>query len=158
MGGTSTDVSHYAGALERIVNSTVAGVRLRTPVLDIHSVAAGGGSICHFDGARFRVGPQSAGANPGPACYRHGGPLTVTDCNVMLGVLQPALFPQVFGPRCDQPIDVEVVREKFSALCAEIEGASGRRNIGVRDRRRLSHDRRAKHGRGDQEDLDRTRL
>ena len=107
-------------------NLNVAGVHLRTPVLDIHTVAAGGGSICHFDGARFRVGPQSAGANPGPACYRRDGPLTVTDCNVMLGVLQPALFPRVFGPSCDQPLDAEIVRAKFGALSAEIEGASGR--------------------------------
>ena len=138
MGGTSTDVSHYAGALERILDSTVAGVHLRTPVLDIHTVAAGGGSICHFDGARFRVGPQSAGANPGPACYRRGGPLTVTDCNVMLGVLQPAFFPHVFGPNSDQPLDAEIVRAKFGALSAEIEGASGRSDVGVRDRRRAS--------------------
>ena len=126
MGGTSTDVSHYAGTLERILDSTVASVHLRTPILDIHSVAAGGGSICHFDGARFRVGPQSAGANPGPACYRRGGPLTVTDCNVMLGVLQPSLFPRVFGPNSDQPLDTEIVRTKFDAFSAEIEGASDR--------------------------------
>ena len=126
MGGTSTDVSHYAGTLERILESTVGGVHLRTPTLDIHTVAAGGGSICRFDGTRFRVGPQSAGANPGPASYRRGGPLTVTDCNVMLGVLQPDLFPHVFGPNCDQPLDAEIVRAKFATLSADIEAASRR--------------------------------
>ncbi|MGH3486418.1 MAG: hydantoinase/oxoprolinase family protein, partial [Actinopolymorphaceae bacterium] len=103
MGGTSTDVSHYAGAYERVSTTTIAGVRLRAPMLDIHTVAAGGGSILAFDGARYRVGPDSAGADPGPACYRAGGPLTVTDANVMLGRIQPAYFPQVFGPDGDQP-------------------------------------------------------
>ena len=98
MGGTSTDVSHYAGAFERSSDSVVAGVRLRAPMLAVHTVAAGGGSICRFDGARLRVGPESAGAVPGPAAYRRGGPLTVTDCNVMLGKLRPEFFPPVFGP------------------------------------------------------------
>ncbi len=125
MGGTSTDVSHYAGTYERSFESLVAGVRMRTPMLRIHTVAAGGGSILHFDGARYRVGPDSAGANPGPACYRRGGPLTVTDCNVMLGKLNPAVFPKVFGPEGDQPLDAEIVAEKFAGLAQEIEAATG---------------------------------
>jgi 5-oxoprolinase (ATP-hydrolysing) len=127
MGGTSTDVSHYAGAYERSFETTVAGVRLRAPMMNIHTVAAGGGSICRFDGARFRVGPQSAGADPGPASYRRGGPLTVTDCNVMVGKLQPEVFPSVFGPNGDQPLDAEAVREKFAALADEVEAAIGKR-------------------------------
>jgi N-methylhydantoinase A/oxoprolinase/acetone carboxylase beta subunit len=97
MGGTSTDVSHYAGEYEREFETRVAGVRMRAPMMSIHTVAAGGGSILHFDGARLRVGPDSAGANPGPACYRRGGPLAVTDANVMLGRVQPAFFPRVLG-------------------------------------------------------------
>ncbi|MCB1491295.1 MAG: 5-oxoprolinase, partial [Rhodobiaceae bacterium] len=105
MGGTSTDVTHYAGAYERTFETQVAGVRMRAPMMQIHTVAAGGGSICKFDGAKYRVGPESAGADPGPACYRRGGPLTVTDCNVMLGKLQPRFFPAVFGPQADQPLD-----------------------------------------------------
>ncbi len=116
MGGTSTDVAHYAGELERVYETQVAGVRLRAPMLDIHTVAAGGGSICWFDGLRLRVGPESAGANPGPACYRRGGPLTVTDCNLMLGRLQPAFFPAVFGPGQDQPLDRERVQLLFAEL------------------------------------------
>src|SRR3954469_23219686 len=107
MGGTSTDVSHYAGAYERTNETMVAGVRVRAPMLEIHTVAAGGGSVCHYDGARFRVGPESAGAVPGPACYRRGGPLTITDCNVVLGKIRPGHFPRVFGPAGDQPIDAE---------------------------------------------------
>lgn len=125
MGGTSTDVAHYNGEFERVFETHVAGVRLRAPMMHIHTVAAGGGSILHFDGARFRVGPDSAGANPGPACYRRGGPLAVTDCNVMLGKIQPAHFPHVFGPKADQPLDADVVRERFTALAAEIEAATG---------------------------------
>lgn len=125
MGGTSTDVSHYNGVYERSFESVVAGVRIRAPMMSIHTVAAGGGSILFFDGSRFRVGPDSAGANPGPACYRRGGPLAVTDCNVMLGKIQPAFFPKVFGPDADQPLDAEVVREKFTALAAEIEAKLG---------------------------------
>jgi 5-oxoprolinase (ATP-hydrolysing) len=120
MGGTSTDVSHYAGQYERVFNTQVAGVRLRAPMLDIHTVAAGGGSILHFDGSRYRVGPGSAGAEPGPACYRRGGPLTVTDANVMLGRIQPAHFPHVFGQSGDQPLDAEVVRQTFTAFATEI--------------------------------------
>ncbi|MPZ28058.1 MAG: 5-oxoprolinase [Micromonosporaceae bacterium] len=122
MGGTSTDVSHYAGELERVLDTVVAGVRLRAPMLDIHTVAAGGGSVLHFDGSRFRVGPDSAGADPGPACYRRGGPLTVTDANLMLGRIQPAHFPAVFGPGGDQPLDPEVVRRRFTELAGEIGG------------------------------------
>lgn len=125
MGGTSTDVSHYAGEFERTFETQVAGVRMRAPMMRIHTVAAGGGSICVFDGSRYRVGPESAGANPGPACYRRGGPLTVTDCNVMLGKLHPDFFPRVFGPDADQPLDADVVREKFAALADEIRRATG---------------------------------
>ena len=125
MGGTSTDVSHYAGEFERAFETKVAGVRVRAPMMAIHTVAAGGGSILAFDGARFRVGPQSAGANPGPACYRRGGPLTVTDANVAVGKLQPAFFPAVFGPRGDEPLDGDIVAERFAALAAEIERATG---------------------------------
>ncbi len=110
MGGTSTDVSHYAGRFELADESVVAGVRIRAPMMQIHTVAAGGGSICSFDGMRFRVGPESAGANPGPACYRHGGPLTVTDCNLFLGRIEPAAFPAVFGPSGDQPLEPEASR------------------------------------------------
>ena len=120
MGGTSTDVSHYAGAFEREFETRVAGVRMRAPMMSIHTVAAGGGSILHFDGARYRVGPDSAGANPGPACYRRGGPLTVTDANLMLGKIQPAFFPAVFGANGDQPLDAEVVAERFGRLTHEI--------------------------------------
>ena len=126
MGGTSTDVSHYDGEFERTFESEVAGVRVRAPMMAIHTVAAGGGSILHFDGQRFRVGPDSAGADPGPACYRRGGPLTVTDCNVMLGKLNPEHFPYVFGPDADQPIDREIVVEKFSDLAAEVTGATSK--------------------------------
>jgi 5-oxoprolinase (ATP-hydrolysing) len=124
MGGTSTDVSHYAGELEREFETRVAGVRMRAPMMSIHTVAAGGGSILHFDGARYRVGPDSAGANPGPACYRRNGPLTVTDANVMLGKIQPDYFPRVFGPQGNQPIDVKAVRTRFGELQKSI--ADGR--------------------------------
>jgi len=126
MGGTSTDVSHFAGELEREFDTLVAGVRVRAPMLGIHTVAAGGGSILHFDGARLRVGPDSAGADPGPACYRRGGPLTVTDANLMLGRIQPDFFPAVFGPRGDQPLDALVVRERFAELAARIAAGTGR--------------------------------
>ncbi|MGF7175601.1 hydantoinase B/oxoprolinase family protein [Azospirillum doebereinerae] len=125
MGGTSTDVSHYAGEYERAFDTTVAGVRVRAPMMHIHTVAAGGGSLCVFDGTRFRVGPDSAGANPGPACYRRGGPLTVTDCNVMVGKLQPRFFPQVFGPEGNQPLDAEVVKARFTELAATVNAALG---------------------------------
>lgn len=125
MGGTSTDVSHYAGEYERVFTTQVAGVRLRAPMLDIHTVAAGGGSILHFDGSRYRVGPDSAGADPGPACYRGGGPLAVTDANVMLGRIQPAHFPAVFGPGGMQPLDEEIVRRRFSELAADIRAQTG---------------------------------
>jgi len=125
MGGTSTDVAHYDGEFERAFETLVAGVRMRAPMMRIHTVAAGGGSICDFDGARYRVGPDSAGANPGPACYRRGGPITVTDCNVMLGKLQPEFFPHVFGPGRDAPLDAAVVQEKFAEMAAEITRATG---------------------------------
>ncbi|HEX9231268.1 MAG TPA: hydantoinase B/oxoprolinase family protein, partial [Jatrophihabitantaceae bacterium] len=120
MGGTSTDVSLFAGEYERVFNAQVAGVRLRAPMLDIHTVAAGGGSVLHFDGGRYRAGPDSAGADPGPACYRGGGPLTVTDANVMLGRIQPSHFPCVFGPDGNQPLDVDVVRQRFADLALRI--------------------------------------
>ncbi|MEO7707075.1 MAG: hydantoinase/oxoprolinase family protein, partial [Caldimonas sp.] len=125
MGGTSTDVSHYAGEFERAFETRVAGVRMRAPMMSIHTVAAGGGSILGFDGARLRAGPESAGANPGPACYRRGGPLTVTDANVMVGKIQPAWFPAVFGPDADAPLDREVVVARFTELAAEIARATG---------------------------------
>ncbi|MDN0196329.1 hydantoinase B/oxoprolinase family protein [Streptomyces sp. S.PNR 29] len=125
MGGTSTDVSHFAGDYERVFTTQIAGVRLRAPMLDIHTVAAGGGSVLHFDGSRYRVGPDSAGADPGPACYRGGGPLAVTDANVMLGRIQPAHFPKVFGPDGDQPLDEQLVRDRFSALAREIREQTG---------------------------------
>ncbi len=125
MGGTSTDVAHYDGEYERAFETLVAGVRMRAPMMRIHTVAAGGGSILHFDGARFRVGPDSAGANPGPASYRRDGPLTVTDANLCLGKIRPEFFPHVFGPGGDQPLDGDVVAEKFSTLAQEIEAAGG---------------------------------
>jgi 5-oxoprolinase (ATP-hydrolysing) len=125
MGGTSTDVSHYAGQFERDSETRVAGVRISTPMLRIHTVAAGGGSICRFDAGRLVVGPESAGAVPGPACYRNGGPLTVTDCNVLLGKLIPGQFPQVFGPTGDQPIGREVVVRKFAELAESIRVETG---------------------------------
>ena len=124
MGGTSTDVAHYAGDYERTFETEVAGVRLRAPMMSIHTVAAGGGSILRFDGARYRVGPESAGANPGPACYRQGGSLTVTDCNVMLGRVQPNFFPAVFGTEGNLPLDGEVVQRQFAELTAEIHQAT----------------------------------
>jgi 5-oxoprolinase (ATP-hydrolysing) len=126
MGGTSTDVSHYAGTYERSFETEVAGVRMRAPMMDIHTVAAGGGSICSFRDGRFQVGPESAGANPGPASYRRGGPLTITDCNVMLGRLSPDHFPAVFGPDGNQTLDAAVVRQKFKALAEEVAAATGR--------------------------------
>ncbi len=125
MGGTSTDVSRYAGEFERQYETEVAGVRMRAPMLSIHTVAAGGGSILHFDGSRYRVGPDSAGANPGPAAYRRGGPLTVTDANITLGRIQPAYFPAVFGDSGDQPIDAAVSRHRFAALATRIGEATG---------------------------------
>ena len=122
MGGTSTDVSHYAGEYERAFETEVAGVRMRAPMMLIHTVAAGGGSILHFDGARFRVGPDSAGANPGPKCYRRGGPLAVTDANVMVGKLIPDFFPRIFGPAQNQPLDADAVRSAFAELAKDIGG------------------------------------
>ncbi len=122
MGGTSTDVGHFAGEYERALDVEISGVRLRTPILRIHTVAAGGGSICRFDGVRLRVGPQSAGANPGPAAYRRGGPLTVTDCNVHLGRIQPDFFPALFGARGDERLDADVVARGFRELAASLHG------------------------------------
>ena len=119
MGGTSTDVSHYAGEFEREFETLVAGVRMRAPMMSIHTVAAGGGSLLRFDGERFRVGPQSAGANPGPASYRRGGPLAVTDANVMVGKVQPRYFPKVFGPNADEPLSFEAVQTQFDLLAAQ---------------------------------------
>ena len=136
MGGTSTDVSHYAGQFEREFETQVAGVRMRAPMMSIHTVAAGGGSLLSFDGSRFRVGPQSAGANPGPASYRRGGPLAVTDANVMLGKIQPHYFPKVFGPAADEALSLEAVQEKFDVLARQTarpaaEVAEGFINIAV---------------------------
>ena len=119
MGGTSTDVSHYAGEFEREFETQVAGVRMRAPMMSIHTVAAGGGSILGFDGARFRVGPKSAGANPGPASYRRGGPLAVTDANVMVGKIQPAHFPKVFGHAANEALDGDAVAQKFGDLATQ---------------------------------------
>ncbi|WP_420006026.1 hydantoinase B/oxoprolinase family protein [Arenibacterium sp. LLYu02] len=125
MGGTSTDVCHYAGTFERSFETEVAGVRMRAPMMNIHTVAAGGGSILSYRDGRLQVGPESAGADPGPACYRRGGPLALTDCNVVLGKLQPATFPKVFGPNGDEPLDVAAPRAKFEALALEIAAATG---------------------------------
>jgi 5-oxoprolinase (ATP-hydrolysing) len=125
MGGTSTDVSHYNGEYERTLETEIAGVRLRSPMMAIHTVAAGGGSILHFDTGRYRVGPDSAGADPGPACYRNGGSLTVTDANVMLGKLQPDYFPAVFGEMGDLPLDAEIVSAKFARIATEIQASTG---------------------------------
>ena len=124
MGGTSTDVSHYAGQFELADESVVAGVRIRAPMMQIHTVAAGGGSVCRFDGMRFRVGPESAGANPGPACYRNGGPLTVTDCNLFLGRIDSDHFPRVFGPDGDQPLDREASRARLREVADVVAGKS----------------------------------
>ena len=125
MGGTSTDVALYAGGFERAFETAVAGVRIRAPMMAINTVAAGGGSILRFDGARMRVGPDSAGADPGPACYRRGGPLTVTDANVLVGKIHPAHFPAIFGPNGDEPLDAAVVERKFADLASEISRATG---------------------------------
>ncbi|MDB5934347.1 MAG: 5-oxoprolinase [Massilia sp.] len=125
MGGTSTDVSHFSGEFERVFETQVAGVRMRAPMMSIHTVAAGGGSILHFDGSRYRVGPDSAGANPGPASYRRGGPLAVTDCNLMLGKIQPAYFPHLFGTGGNEPLDRDTVVAKFSEMAADIGAATG---------------------------------
>lgn len=125
MGGTSTDVSLYAGKWERAFDTEVAGVALRVPIMAIHTIAAGGGSILHFDNGRFRVGPDSAGANPGPACYRRGGPLTVTDANVLVGKIQAAHFPAIFGPDGNLPLDTAIVAEGFAALAQRIAAETG---------------------------------
>ena len=129
MGGTSTDVSHYAGQFELADESVVAGVRIRAPMMQIHTVAAGGGSICRFDGMRFRVGPESAGAIPGPACYRNGGPLTVTDCNLYLGRIDAAFFPAVFGPSGDQPLDADASRARLQEVADQLSGAKSLEEI-----------------------------
>ncbi len=126
MGGTSTDVSHFAGEYERAFDTEVGGVRVRAPMMSIHTIAAGGGSIIRFDGARLRVGPESAGASPGPACYRRNGPLTITDANVLLGRIQPAFFPPVFGPDANQTLDGEIVAHRFGELAETMSAATGR--------------------------------
>jgi 5-oxoprolinase (ATP-hydrolysing) len=126
MGGTSTDVSHFAGEFERVFDSEIAGVRVRAPMLSIHSIAAGGGSIVRFDGTRLRVGPESAGADPGPASYRRGGPLTVTDANVLLGRIQPEFFPRVFGRDADQSLDRNIVVQRFEELAGVMSEATQR--------------------------------
>ena len=146
MGGTSTDVSHFAGEFERTFDTEVGGVRVRAPMMSIHSIAAGGGSIVRFDGARLRVGPESAGANPGPASYRRGGPLTVTDANVLLGRIQPRFFPRVFGPAGNESLDENIVARAFAAMAQGIASATGRRRGagGSRSRRAANCGRR--HG------------
>ncbi|MEL7430826.1 MAG: hydantoinase/oxoprolinase family protein, partial [Pseudomonadota bacterium] len=136
MGGTSTDVSHFDGELERAFETEVAGVRMRAPMMNIHTVAAGGGSILHYTDGRFQAGPDSAGANPGPACYRRGGPLSVTDANVMVGKLQPAFFPAIFGPSQNEQLDTEAVRAQFDTLATKVgstpeEAADGFLKIAV---------------------------
>ena len=154
MGGTSTDVAHFDGEFERAFETEVAGVRMRAPMMKIHTVAAGGGSILSFDGARFRVGPASAGADPGPAAYRRGGPLTVTDANLMTGKLIPDLFPKVFGPQSDEPLD-----DNDRAGALRSARARYRRRAGAGGgRRRISRHRRRQDGRGDQDDFGRARL
>ncbi|HEY9650612.1 MAG TPA: hydantoinase/oxoprolinase family protein, partial [Coleofasciculaceae cyanobacterium] len=125
MGGTSTDVAHFKGEYERQFDSEIAGARMRVPVLAINTIAAGGGSILHFDGSSYRVGPESAGSNPGPACYRRGGPLAVTDANVMLGKIYPQYFPSVFGLDGNLPLDKDIVIQKFKQLAQEIASATG---------------------------------
>jgi 5-oxoprolinase (ATP-hydrolysing) len=125
MGGTSTDVSHFAGDYERAFDTEVGGVRVRAPMMSIHSIAAGGGSIIRFDGARLRVGPESAAANPGPASYRRGGPLTITDANVLLGRIQPEFFPRVFGPNANESLDGDAVARGFAELAAQMSAAMG---------------------------------
>jgi len=132
MGGTSTDVSHFAGEFERQYETQVGGVRMRAPMLSIYTVAAGGGSVLHFDGSRYRVGPDSAGADPGPAAYRRGGPLTVTDANIILGRIQPEYFPAVFGASGSEPLDAGIVREKFTSLARQIGEATGAKPAGGR--------------------------
>ncbi|WP_324828450.1 hydantoinase B/oxoprolinase family protein [Qipengyuania zhejiangensis] len=129
MGGTSTDVAHYAGGYELTGDSVVAGVRVAAPMMQIHTVAAGGGSICRFDGSRFRVGPESAGANPGPACYRKGGPLTVTDCNLFLGRIDPAFFPSVFGPGGDEPLEAGAATARLEGVAAAMPHAPSLEDI-----------------------------
>ncbi|MHC4277186.1 MAG: hydantoinase B/oxoprolinase family protein [Planctomycetota bacterium] len=127
MGGTSTDVCHYAGEYERIYETEIAGVQITTPMMNVHTIAAGGGSRVSFDGERYRVGPESAGAYPGPACYRNNGPLTVTDCNVVLGKVQPEFFPKIFGERNNLALDKELAEQEFATLSGEIERTTGKR-------------------------------
>jgi 5-oxoprolinase (ATP-hydrolysing) len=154
MGGTSTDVSHYDGEFERAFETEVAGVRMRAPMMLIHTVAAGGGSILHFDGARFRVGPDSAGADPGPKAYRRGGPLAVTDANVMTGRLIPDFFPKIFGPAQNEPIDADAVRKAFADMAREI--GDGKTPEQVADG--FIPYRRREHGERHQEDFRAARL
>ena len=146
MGGTSTDVCHFAGEFERVLNTAIAGVRITAPMMMIHTVAAGGGSILTFDGARMRVGPESAGADPGPASYGRGGPLAVTDANVVTGRLRPEFFPAIFGPAADRPLDVAAARAGFAAMAARVGRAAGGGGGGVPE------DRRREHGERDQDD------
>ena len=152
MGGTSTDVAHYSGQYERQLDLEIAGVRMRVPVLAIHTVAAGGGSLLFFDGMSYRVGPESGGSNPGPACYRQGGELTVTDANVMLGKIQPKYFPAVFGDG-KQPLDGEIVRHKFDLLSAEIASATGNNSTPQQVAAGFMENRRGKHGKRYQKDF-----
>ena len=154
MGGTSTDVAHCDGAYERSFETEVAGVRMRAPMMLIHTVAAGGGSILHYDGTRLRVGPDSAAADPGPKCYRRGGPLAVTDANVLTGKLLPDFFPKIFGAHQNEPLDAESVRSAFAALAARDRRRPQRRG----SRRRFHPHRRRQYGGSHQEDFGRARL
>lgn len=126
MGGTSTDVSRYAGNLEHVFESTIAGIAVQSPQLDINTVAAGGGSILSWENSMFSVGPESASSHPGPACYRKGGPLTVTDANLVLGRILPEYFPKIFGPNEDQPIDLEASRQLFVELTEQVNADTGK--------------------------------
>ena len=155
MGGTSTDVAHYDGEYERAFDTEVAGVRIRAPMMRIHTVAAGGGSILHFEAGRFRAGPDSAGANPGPACYRRGGPLAVTDANVMLGKLQPDFFPAIFGP---EPGPAARRRASCARNSRRLPPRSATAAAPEAGRRRLRHHRRREHGQRHQEDFRAARL
>ena len=152
MGGTSTDVCHFAGEFERVLHTEIAGVRITAPMMMIHTVAAGGGSILSFDGARMRVGPESAGADPGPASYGRGGPLAVTDANVVTGRLRPEFFPAIFGPGADRPLDAGAARAGFAEIAARIGRPAGGGRGGV------PPDRRREHGERDQEDQRAARL
>ena len=135
MGGTSTDVAHYNGAFERVTETRIAGVRLCAPMMDVHTVAAGGGSILRYEDSRMQAGPQSAGAFPGPACYGNGGPLCVSDANLITGRLDPRFFPAVFGADGKQPLNADIAREKFRDLAQKIDPSAAPEDIAAGFRR-----------------------